>query len=129
MAQEKFYASVQYGDMKGTASADRHDHYTMEKYLEEKGLIQPDEMLVGVSMWSGEVHERTQDKTVFVTAILTKAEGYENVKAAVDSGNPLQVRRVRFDMHLNEFFGLFKRFEICISSGGLIDRKEIEYFE
>ena len=33
MGQEKFYASVQYGDMKGTASADRHDHYTMEKYL------------------------------------------------------------------------------------------------
>lgn len=51
-------------------------------------------MLVGVSMWSGEVHERTQDETVYVTAILTKAEGYENVKAAVDSGNPLQVRRV-----------------------------------
>jgi hypothetical protein len=86
-------------------------------------------MLVGVSMWSGEVHERTQNETVYVTAILTKAEGYENVKAAVDSGNPLQVRRVRFDMHLNEFFGLFKRFEICISSGGLIDRKEIEFFE
>ena len=85
MTQEKFYASVQYGDMKGTASADRHDQYTMEKYLEEKGLIQPDEMLVGVSMWSGEVHERTQDETVYVTAILTKAEGYENVKAAVDS--------------------------------------------
>lgn len=47
----------------------------------------------------------------------------------MDSGNPLQVRRVRFDMHLNEFFGLFKRFEICISSGGLIDRKEIEFFD
>jgi hypothetical protein len=129
MGQEKFYASVQYGDMKGTASADRHDDYTMEKCLEEKGLIQADEMLVGVSMWSGEVHERTQDKTVYVTALVTRAEGYENLKAAVDSGNPLQVRKIRLDMHLNEFFGLFKRFEICISNGGLIDRKDIEFHD
>ena len=36
MTQEKFYASVQYGDMKGTASADRHDQYTMEKYLRKR---------------------------------------------------------------------------------------------
>lgn len=129
MGQEKFYASVQYDDLKGTAAADRHDHYTMEKYLEEKGLIQADEMLVGISMWSGEVHKRTQDETVFVSASVTKAAGYENMKATVDSGSPLQVRRIRFDMHLNEFFGLFKRFEICISSGGLIDRKEIEFFD
>lgn len=129
MTQENFCANVQYGDMKGTASADRNDRYTMEKYLEEKGLIQQGETLVGVSMWSGEVHERTQDKTVAVTALLTKAEGYENIKEAVDSGNPLHVRLVRFDMHLNEFFGLFKRFNICISIGGLIDQKEIEFFD
>jgi hypothetical protein len=129
MAQEKFYASVQYGDLKGTAAADHHDKFTMEKYLEEKGLIEKDETLVGISMWSGEVHQRTQDDTVYVTAIVSKGEGYESVKAAVDSGTPLQVRKIRLDMHLNEFFGLFKRFEICISNYGLIDHKEIEFFE
>lgn len=127
MGQERFYASVRYDDMKGTASADRHDHYTMEKYLKEKGLIQAGETLVGISMWSGEVHVQTQDKTVYVTALVTKAEGYESVKAAVDSGNPLLVRKIKLDMHLNEFFGLFKRFEICISSHGLIDGREIAY--
>lgn len=99
----------------------------MARYLEEKGLIHPGETLVGISMWSGEVHKRTQDGTVYVTALVTNAAGYENVKAAVDSGNPLQVRRIRLDMHLNEFFGLFKRFEICISSYGLIDGREIAY--
>lgn len=129
MAQEKFYASVQYGDLKGTASADRNDNHSMDKLLKEKGLIQPGEFLIGIEMWSGEVHKQTQDDTVYVTALVTKAEGYDNVKAAVDSGTPLPVRKIRMDMHLNEFFGLFKRFEICISSGGLIDGREIEFHD
>lgn len=129
MAQETFRASVQYGDMKGTASADRHDRFDMQKYLEENKLIHPSEVVLAVSMWSGEVHKRTQEETVFISVDVTDHDGYENIKAAIDSGNPLRVRRIRFDMHLHEFFGLFKRFAICISANGLIDGREIIYTE
>ncbi|KAK62978.1 hypothetical protein AZ22_4072 [Bordetella bronchiseptica 980-2] len=45
----------------------------------------------------------------------------------MESGEPLKVRKIRFEMGLNEFFGLFKRFEICISSHGLIDGRDIQF--
>ncbi len=125
MAQENFHASVQYDDLKGSAAADNHDKNKMSKYLEQQGLINADEMLIGIKMWSGEVHTKTQDNPISVTAIVTTSSGYENVKAAIDSGKPLHVRNIRFEMPLNEFFGLFKRFEICISNDGLIDRCDI----
>lgn len=123
MMQEKFCASTQYDDMTGTAVADRHDIHTMEKYLKEKNLIHTDEVLIGVSMWSGEVHSRTQDDMVSISAIMSRARDVTDFQR--DLNSPLSVRRVRFDMHLNEFFGLFKRFSICISNNGLIDQKEI----
>ena len=125
MENAMFIAGVQYNDMTGTAAADANDFHSIAQYLKEKGKIHPDETLIGISMWSGEVRERTQDNEVYVNAFLARAEGYDNVKDAVDSGEPLQVRRVRLEMHLNEFFGLFKRFSICLSTGGLIDQKEI----
>lgn len=129
MGQESFCASVQYDDMKGTAASDRNDNRSMEKYLKQQGLIQDGEFLIGIEMWSGEVHGETQDKPVYVTALVTTAETFENAKADVQSGKPLHVRKIKFDMKLNEFFGLFKRFAIAISSDGLLDHRDITYDE
>ena len=127
MGQENFHASVQYNDLKGSAAADRHDQRDMSRYLEQQGLIQEGEWLVGIQMWSGEVHGEEQEKPVFVTALVTRGDGYDNVKAAVNSGNPLSVRKIRLEMTLPQFFGLFKRFEICLSSDGLIEQCEISF--
>lgn len=127
MGQENFQASVQYDDMKGTAAADRHDSRSMEKYLTQQGLIQEGEFLVGVEMWSGEVHGETQDKPVHVRALVTTTGTFDNFKAAVQSGNPLHVRKIDIEMPLNVFFGLFKRFAVSISSDGLLDKREITY--
>ena len=66
-------------------------------------------------------------RQVFVTALVTRGDGYDNVKAAVNSGNPLKVRKITLEMTLPEFFGLFKRFEICLSNDGLIEQCEISY--
>jgi hypothetical protein len=127
MGQENFHASVQYGDMKGSAAADRHDNRCMSRYLEEQGLIQEGEILIGVEMWSGEVHGRTQDRPVFVKAVVATGEGYDNIRAAVDSGNPLHVRKIDLEMPLDEFFGLFKRFAVTISTGGIIEGRDITF--
>lgn len=127
MGRENFHASVQHGDLKGSSAADRHDTRSMHHYLEEQGLVNEGEVLVGVKIWSGEVHRHTQDKPVFVTAIVATGKGYDNIKAAVDSGNPLHVRKISLEMHLNEFFGLFKRFSITLSSSGLIEGKDITF--
>lgn len=125
MGQENFHASVQYGDFKGTAAADRRDHDSISKYLENQGLVNEGEFLVGIEAYSSELMGKAQVTDVSVTALVTKYEGYDDVQAAVDSGNPLKVRKIRFDMPLVDFFSLFKRFEISISSHGMIDQRDI----
>ncbi|MGE4264248.1 MAG: hypothetical protein AB7E46_07230 [Desulfovibrio sp.] len=129
MHPETFRASTQYGDMKGTACADKHDSITMLKFLEAKGHINSDESIVGITMFSGEVHQATQDNKIYVSVDVIKAPNFEAIKERVDSGKPLPVRRIKIKMHLNEFFGLFKRFEVCISGNGLLNGKEIEVLE
>ncbi|UVL00517.1 hypothetical protein [Pseudomonas sp. B21-048] len=125
MGQENFHASVQYGDFKGTAAADRRDHDSISKYLESQGLINQGEFLVGIEAYASELAGKPQVTDVSVTALATNYEGYDDVQAAVNSGDPLKVRKIRFDMPLVEFFSLFKRFQISISSHGMIDQRDI----
>ncbi|CUA99415.1 hypothetical protein [Comamonas thiooxydans] len=127
MSQDTFRAGTQYGDFKGSASADRHDTADISSYLKARGLIQEGELALAIELYSGEVHARTQDENVFVTVLLATGEGHDNIQAAIDSGEPLKVRKVRLEMHLNEFFGLFKRFNICISNHGMLEGKEFQF--
>ena len=57
-----------------------------------------------------------QDKPVYVTALVSSGERYDTINEEVMSGQPVQVRKIHLEMHLNEFFGLFKRCAISISS-------------
>lgn len=126
--KENFSARVQYGDLKGSASADRHDFFTMEKYLEEMGLLRLGERVVGISLFSGEVRQKNQDETVYVSVFVT-TDDYETLKGKASSAGSVNLRQIKLDMHLNEFFGKFKRFSIYISNGGLLDGREIVYDE
>jgi hypothetical protein len=123
MGQDTFQAGVQYNDMKGTAAADRHDNRDFSHYLKEKGLIKDGESLIGIEMWSGEVHGAVQDKPVYVTALVSSGKGYDNIHQEVMSGQPVRVRKIELEMHLNEFFGLFKRFAVSISGYDLTGRE------
>ncbi|MBT9267981.1 hypothetical protein KKQ10_24160 [Pseudomonas sp. MG-9] len=53
---------------------------------------------------------------MYVTALVSSGEQYDTIHEEVMSGQPVQVRKIHLEMHLNEFFGLFKRFAISISS-------------
>ena len=46
------------------------------------------------------------------------------MEAKVRTGEPISVREVRADMNLTEFFGLFKRFSVNISSHGMFSEAE-----
>jgi hypothetical protein len=127
MPQEIFRASVQYNDWIGTSAADNHDNQSLHSYLKERREIGDDETLVGVEMWSGEVHERTQDRPIHVTALIASVAGHDDLQTALQAGASLHVRRVQFEMPLNVFFGYFKRFEVHIALGGLIDGHSINY--
>lgn len=127
MGQDNFHASVQYGDFKGTAAADRHDTKDISKYLVSQGLINEGEFLVGIEVYATELMGSPKVTDVDVTVLVTKYEGYENVQTAVDTGEPLKVRKVRFEMPIVDFFTLFKRFQISISSHGMLNNRDITF--
>ncbi|ANB27133.1 hypothetical protein A6F57_19280 [Alteromonas stellipolaris] len=119
---ETFKASVQYGDLKGSSAADRADMTDAAKWLKENGLI-TDEFVVGISMWAGENHGTHRDP-VSVKFLVTGLNGYENIPEMLQaSGEPIQVKEISVDMNIVDFLALFKRLEITLSSGGLIEGK------
>lgn len=129
MGIRNFHAQVQYGDWHGTSTADDHGQTNFRKYLENENLIKEGEFLVGIEMRSEEVHGSTQDDEVYVRVLVATGEGYDNIEAAVRSGKPIKVREVELRLKLNKFFGLFKRFAISISAGGMINGLDIETIE
>jgi hypothetical protein len=119
---ETFRASVQYNDLKGSAAADRADQTDAAKWLKDNGHIK-DEFVVGISMWAGENHG-THEDPVSVKFLVTELNGYENIPEMLRaSGEPISVREIRVDMNIADFFALFKRLEITLSNGGLIEGK------
>lgn len=124
--QERFKAGTQYGDWKGTSAADDHDRLDMRHYLEGQGLLKGGEQIVGIEMFSGEVHKETQDEKIYVTVLVAEAKETQTIKEMVNAGEILRVRKISIHLHLNEFFGLFKRFELCISRYGMLDGRDYE---
>lgn len=119
---ETFKASVQYNDLKGSAAADYADMTDAAKWLKDKGYIK-DEFVVGISMWAGENHG-THEDPVSVNFLATELIGYQNIPEMLQaSGEPIEVKEIRVDMNIADFFALFKRFEITLSNGGLIEGK------
>ena len=119
---ETFKASVQYNDLKGSAAADRADMTDAAKWLKDNEYIK-DEFVVGISMWAGENHGAHKDP-VSVKFLVTELVGYDNIPEMLQaSGEPIQVKEIRVDMNIADFFALFKRFEVTLSNGGLIEGK------
>lgn len=112
-------AGVQYDDWRGTSAADNTDKADMLNYLQGKGLIQSGEFLVGVDVWIGENHGGPSIDAS-VTVLLATGNGYDTVRERLDAeSDPLQLRKVEFDIPLADLFGLFKRFNIVITRKGL----------
>ena len=124
MTTERFRASAQYGDIRGTASADRADKADADQWLMDRGLKQDHEFLVGITMFAGENHGKHEDP-IYVRFLLAERGDYDTVKTAIDaSEGPFAVRCVRTEMPIADFLALFKRFSIYISAHALLDGKE-----
>ncbi len=127
MTTERFLASAQYNDWKGTSAADRADKNGAEDWLMANGHKQSDEFLLGITMFAGENHGTHKDP-VFIEFLLASPGDHDSVKAMVESSQgPVEVRRVRVEMKLSEFFGLFKRFSITLSSHGMLGERNYTY--
>jgi len=115
-----FRASVQYGDWQGTTAADNADFMAFYKLLLEKRLITETDFLVGIHVWIGENHGGHVQPPYITAFLLEGVNNYESAEAALRTmSDPLDLKRVKIKLTLNEFLGLFKRFSIAISPRGL----------
>lgn len=122
---ETFKAGVQYGDMKGTVAADRHDTTDMKVYLETNNLIQPGEFIAGIYVTTGEVHAPLGDRPIGVVVYLFKGAGADSFSEVMKSSAPLKLRSLDLEMQPSDFFSLFKRFNMTLSYKGMLEGKEI----
>lgn len=120
---ENFKASVQYGDLKGSVAADNADMTDASKWLSDNGHMIDGEFVIGIRMWAGENHGSHEDP-VSVTFLVSDLKGHDNIPEMIQaSDEPLQVKEIRVDMNITDFFALFKRVEVTLSNSGLIEGK------
>ncbi|WP_060477706.1 MULTISPECIES: hypothetical protein [Pseudomonas] len=118
MAVEALRAATQYNDMKGSSAADRADGVGPEDWLRQKGHMSQDEFLVGTELYVGENHGAHVDP-VDVTFLIIDASSRDNVAGRISDlplGEPVDVRRLHVEMGLVDFFALFKRFNVTLTS-------------
>jgi hypothetical protein len=96
---ERFRASTQYGDWRGTSAADDSDEQSLEQYLIQNGLKVEDEFLLAIKLFS------VQD--VSVRAFLMPGHtALSTVQAALPKRKgPVRVRELELNLTLSEFVG------------------------
>jgi hypothetical protein len=117
---DDFKAHVQYGDWEGTAAADASDQLDIHKYLHDKGLLQDNEFLLAVNLWAGETNHNKVDY-VSVRAFIYEGENsFDKLELILDQlTGPIPVRSISLSLTLEEFVGMFKRFDVLLTWHGL----------
>jgi len=113
---ERFKASTQYGDWKGTVAADEQPS-SIRDYLKKNKLIGDHEFLLAATLYVG---ENSFDAPYIKAFVFEKGNDYQSVKAALEANKgPIPVRRVDVKLTMQEFFELFKRFDVMLTWHGL----------
>lgn len=112
---EQISASAQYDDFVGQAAADVSDGIaSISSYLKGKELINDGEFVIAINFYSG------SNGFLSISAVVAPLDGYDSVPAwLADNADPLPARKVTLDVSLDEFFDLFKRFNVVIAPKGL----------
>lgn len=126
MQTQTFCASTQHGDWLGTSAA---DGAAIRKWVEDQGLVNEGEFVLGLEMCSGESHGVHKDP-VNLNILLAQPGDHDNIKLMLDATKgPVLVRRVSVELSLLEFFGLFKRFSIKLSSHGMLGERQYTFLD
>ncbi|RLD03384.1 MAG: hypothetical protein DRI65_13000 [Chloroflexota bacterium] len=129
MTTNIFLPSVQYGDLEGSIKADRADMNDAHKWLLTNGHINENEFVLGISM---DIRENRGEfnEPVYVNFLLKEPMNFDIVKSEIESKQePIEVRKVRIEMPLKDFFSLFKRFNLTLSPKGLLNGREYTYYD
>ena len=118
---ERFHASSHYGDWKGTAAADGSNNPSdsFDEYLEREKLLEPDDFLIAVKFWAGEINKGGRP-SCFVHAYALKGyeDGDQARAAVVAAKDPLRVKEIKIELPIDEFFHFFKEFSISLAPNG-----------
>ncbi len=104
-----FSARVQYNDFKGSVAADQADEIALLKYLQEEGLAQEDEIVIGVRVVFNGKQGQEVPKPGIVAYLV--AMGWDQV-------SPKKVRAVDIDMTTAKLFSFYKRFDLVMTYRG-----------
>ncbi|MDV2449958.1 hypothetical protein [Xanthomonas hortorum] len=130
MSTDTLKASVQYNDLTGSSAADRADMSDASTWLKAKALINSNEILVGYEIYvSPLLSGASSNVTISTTFLLATSGGVDSFAENVHGGGPINLRKVAQDISPEEFFSLFKRFSLTLSSGGLLEGREYSYSE
>lgn len=117
-------AGVQYNDWIGTVAADDADTDDFNDLLKAKGILSNQEVLVAITFYSA---ASFAGGDVTVRALIADGIGFNGVAAQLQSSDKLQLKERDVELSLPEFFRLFKRFEIVLTSKGLdLDGREYQ---
>ena len=125
----KFTAGVQYDDWRGSAAADGADQADIHKFLEGKKLINTGEFVVGIELYVG-APGIDGDPYVGASAFVVKGADHGAALSEMGRGK-FDARKIDLETEtLNDFFRLFKRFNIKIMKKGLnLDGREYREVE
>ena len=117
-----FEAGVQDKDLDGSVHADRDDNQNATDYLRKHHNIPDDSFVLGIQVYSS-VHN-VRGNTLTVRFLHLNVGGYDNIQEKMKAeGDALELNEIEIEMPYNEFFGLFKRFSLTLSSNGLLEGK------
>lgn len=108
-------AGVHYNDWKGTFAADNEDLGGVEKWLREQAILKENEALVAVIIHG--LH--TGNGAAALKALITDGAGFDDVKAKIASEDRLSLTERKVEIPIQDFFRLFKQFQIVFSRKGL----------
>lgn len=124
MATDKFKASVQYNDLKGSSAADRADINHAQKWLTDEGHCEEGEYLVGLKAYIGEYLE--EDTPVLVDFLIDTSGQNINIMSGAED-DPINLKKIHLEFSVLDFFRLFKRFEITLSTDEDLENKHYSF--
>ncbi len=106
-----FEADVQYNDWKGTCAADNSDHGSLSSMLLDSGQLAEDESIVALNFY---MHYADR---VYAHAYAIPLNTLTATRE--DRFSPVLAREIDFELTTQQFFKMFKRFDIVLTDPGL----------
>ncbi|MBT3066916.1 hypothetical protein [Rhodoferax sp. U11-2br] len=128
MPTDRFCASTQYNDLKGSVAADRADIESMECWLRDRALLVDGERILGMSLDYGEL-PASGETSVHAVFLVAPIDTNLNLRIPGEEDPPtIVVRQIERNLSLRDFFRFFKRLNMTLSDTGEFEGRKYSYF-